>query len=137
MLKIAYLILLVTSFFYVRSVLDADSFKAVEKQSVKPAEKVVGIDVKLSVYENNKTAVYESKMKSSDSVQDLLAELRKSRGLLYEVDIYTYGSEIVSVFDKEPDAGKKWAVLLGDNNLTSRMSDEYLVDDAEYILKQQ
>ncbi|MFA5776049.1 MAG: hypothetical protein WC988_00585 [Patescibacteria group bacterium] len=135
-LKVAYLIFLVTTIFYVKSVLDVDSFKATEKAVEKPTVKVKNVSVNLLLEVEQETKEYKAELRNIDTVEDFLKELRNKQGLYYEKDIYTYGVEIVSVFDKEPVGDKKWAVLLDDKNITNKISDEYLVDGAIYTLKQ-
>lgn len=135
-LKVAYLILLATAFFYVKSVLDTDSFKPTEKQIQEKAEKIHEANVKLNVEFNGEVKEYKSRFTTVDTVEDFLKELRDEQGLYYEKDLYTYGAEIASVFGKEAGDGKKWAVLLNDKDITNRISNEYLVNDTTYILKQ-
>ena len=136
LLKVVYLILLATTILYVKSVLDVDSFKATEKTPEKPVVKVEVVSVKLVTEINGTLTTYEAKMQSNDTVEDLLKELRKSQGLYYEKDLYTYGTEIISVFDQEADTGKKWAVLMNNKDITLTISNGYLTNDGIYTLKQ-
>ncbi len=135
-LKLGYLILLVTAFFYVKSVLDIDSFKATEKQAPKQAVKVEDVTVNLITDLPEGVKEYKATMKNTNSVKDLLDALRDKQGLLYESDLYTYGTEIVTVFDKEADLGKKWAVLVDNKDITANISNTYLTDKARYELQQ-
>jgi len=136
LLKISYLIFLVTAFFYVKSVLDVDSFKVTEKPVDKPAIKIKEISVSLLVEKGPEVKEYRTKLKNIDTVEDFLKELRDKQGLYYEKDLYTYGVDLVSVLDERPGEGKKWALLLGNKDITTNISDEYLVDDGVYSLKQ-
>ncbi|PIS22048.1 hypothetical protein COT50_04040 [candidate division WWE3 bacterium CG08_land_8_20_14_0_20_41_10] len=136
LLKVAYLIFLATTILYVKSVLDVDSFKATEKSPEKPTVKVEAVSVKLVTEINGTLTTYEAKMQSNDTVEDLLEELRKNQGLYYEKDLYTYGTEIVSVFDKEAMVGSKWAVLVGDKDITTKIANEYLSKGTSYSLKE-
>lgn len=136
LLKVAYLVLLATIILYVKSVLDVDSFKATEKTQEKPIVKVEAVSVKLVTEINGVLTTYEAKMQSNDTVEDLLKQLRKTQGLYYEKDLYTYGTEIISVFGQEADTGKKWAILLNNKDITNKISDEYLIDEVTYTLKQ-
>lgn len=134
LLKVAYLVLLATTILYVKSVLDVDSFKATEKTPEKSLVKIEEVSVKLVTDINGTSATYEAKMQSNDTVEDLLKELRRTRGLYYEKDLYTYGTEIISVFGQEADIGKKWGILLNNTDITNKIADEYLVDGATYTL---
>lgn len=135
-LKVAYLILLGTTIFYVKSVLDVDSFKATEKVVEKPTIKIKEVSVNLVVNVDQETKEYKATLRNIDTVEDFLKELRDKQGLYYEKDFYTYGAEIVSVSDKEADRGKKWAIVLNDKDITHQIADEYLINDAVYTLKQ-
>ncbi len=134
--KILYLVFLVATFFYVKSVLDTDSFRATEKTADKPVVKVKEAKVSLRVELSDGTREYTAKLTTGDSVKDLLYDLRKNQDLVYEVDLYTYGTEIVSVFDKQADDGKRWAVFDEDKDITTSMSDYPLTDGSNYTLKQ-
>lgn len=128
LLKLGYLISLVVLVFYVKSVLDVDSFKATEKQPAKPTVKVSKSRVKLLVDANGVVKEYDAKLTDADSVEDLLSELRDKQGFSYEVDLYTYGTEIVSVFDQEAGDKKRWAIFFTDHdngeNISKRSSAE-------------
>jgi hypothetical protein len=136
-LKIAYLILLATTVIYIKSVLDVDSFKASEKVVEKPAEKIRVVTVNLLLVERGQTTKsYTAKLRNIDTVEDFLKEVRDKQGFYYEKELYTYGTEILTVFDQIPEKGEKWAVLLNDKDITNRVSDEYLIDDSTYVIKQ-
>ena len=136
MLKVTYLLFLVLAVLYVKKVLGTDSFKATEVVKPEPATKVRGVDVKLTVETGEEIKEYSARVRNVDSVEDFLRELRNKQGLYYEKDLYTYGAEIISVFDKEADSGKKWAVMLGNADITNKIADEYLTDDAVFTLRQ-
>jgi hypothetical protein len=135
-LKVAYVILLATTFFYVKGVLSTDSFKAAEKVVEGPAVKRREVTVHLVVENGQEAKKYQAKLLNIDTVEDFLRDLRNKQGLYYEKDLYTYGAEIVSVFDKEADSSKKWAVLLDNKDITNKIAEEYLVDHTTYTLKQ-
>lgn len=135
-MKVVYIILLFTTFFYVKSVLDVDSFKATIKNPQKPVVKVKEVKVKLVVEIGETPKDYTLRLKNIDTVLDLFLEAQNTQGFYYEADLYTYGTEIVSVFDKGADAGKKWAVLLDGSDITHNIASEYLIDKAVYTLKE-
>jgi hypothetical protein len=134
--KIAYLILLVTTFFYVKAVLVEDSFKASEEREEKAAVKERIVSAKLNVELGEIVREYQAKLKNTDSVKDFLDELRENQGFKYESDLYTYGTEVVSVFEETAAAGKRWAVVIDNKDITKTLPDVYLTDDAVYIVRQ-
>jgi hypothetical protein len=135
-LKVSYLIILVTTILYVKSVLDVNSFKATEKTIEKPAVKIKEASVSLTVENQQEIRNYTTKLTNTDSVENFLKELRDKQGLVYEKDLYTYGSEIISVFDKEANSGRKWAILTDGKDITNNIAGEYLVNGSVYLLKQ-
>lgn len=134
--KVAYLILLVTTFFYVKAVLVEDSFKASEKQEEKEAVKERNVSAKLNVELGETVREYQAKLKNTDSVKDFLDELRENQSFMYESDLYTYGMEVVSVFEETAVAGKRWAVVIDGKDVTKTLPDIYLTDDAVFIVRQ-
>jgi|GEM_PF-1443767 hypothetical protein len=134
LLKLAYLILLATTILYVKSVLDVDSFKAKEKEPARPTKQVVAVTVALETHIDGVVTPYRITMTNTTSVLDLLAELRKTQGLYYEQDTYTYGTELVSVFGRSAPDGSSWVVLAGDQDITHTMATTYLADGATYRL---
>jgi len=136
MLKLLYLMSLVFVFFYVKSVLTTTSFEA---SAATPKEKAVDvreISAKLNVEIDGTTTRYEIRTKNTDTVEDFLSDLRDDAGFYYEVDLYTYGAEIVSVFGKEAQDGEKWALLLNGVDITNKISREFVTEDDNYLLKQ-
>ncbi|MBU0650181.1 hypothetical protein KJ605_01190 [Patescibacteria group bacterium] len=134
--KAGYLLFLVLGFFYVRGVLDTDSFKVSERGSDKPVEKVRELSIKLAVITESGQKDYQTTLKNTDSVKDLLEKLRQDQALMYEVDLYTYGLEIYSVLGKTAEQDKKWAILLEGQDITNKINEERLMEDGMYVLKQ-
>ncbi len=134
--KIAYLIFILMSVIYIKNVLDEDSFKVTEKEPDKKVVKVKEAKVSLVVQTVDGQKEYSAKLTDGDSVQDLLVDLRDNTDFYYEVDMYTYGTELIRVFDKEPERGSAWAVFFGDENITKDMSQTKLKDKAVYTIKQ-
>ena len=134
--KVAYLVFILISIIYVKNVLDEDSFKVTEKEPDKKVVKVKEAKVSLVVQTVDGQKEYSAKLTDGDSVQDLLVDLRDNTDFYYEVDMYTYGTELIRVFDKEPERGSAWAVFFGDENITKDMSQTKLKDKAVYTIKQ-
>lgn len=136
LLKLVYLILLISVFFYVKSVLRTDTFTPAEKTPREKATEVKEAKVALTVETGEEVKQYKTRLTNADTVKDFLSELRDKQGLYYEVDLYTYGTEIVSVFGKEAESGYKWTILLDGKDITNRITNEYLINSAAYMLKQ-
>jgi len=134
--KIAYLPFILISVIYVKNVLDEDSFKVGEKEPEKKVVKVKEVKVKLLVETADGRKEYSAKLTDGDSVQDLLFDLRDNADFYYEVDMYTYGTALVSVFGQSPINGSKWAVFLDDKDITKDISQTKLLDKAVYTIRQ-
>ncbi len=134
--KIAYLLFILMSVVYVKNVLDEDSFKVIEKEPDKKVVKVKEAKVKLLVETADGQKEYSAKLTEGCSVLDLLSDLRDKADFYYEVDMYTYGLELVSVFGQSPLTGYTWAVFLDDKNITKDVSQTNLQDKAVYTIKQ-
>lgn len=134
--KVAYILFLIFTTIYVKNVLDEDSFKVTEKEPDKKVVKVKDAKVSLVVQTIDGQKEYSAKLTDGESVQDLLADLRDNTDLYYEIDIYTYGTELISVFGKEPVTGSVWAIFLDDTNITKDISQTKLKDKAVYTIKQ-
>lgn len=134
--KISYLLFILISVMYVKNVLDEDSFKVTEKEPDKKMVKVKEAKVNLVVQTVDGQREYSAKLTDSDSVQDLLSDLRDNTDFYYEADMYTYGTELVSVFGQSPSNGSKWAVFLDDKDITKNISKNKLQNNAVYSIKQ-
>lgn len=134
--KIAYIVFLALTIVYVKSVLKEDSFKVVEKEPKKLAVKIKEAQVKLVVQSKESQKEYTAKLTNGDSVRDFLSQLRKTTDFYYEVDMYTYGTELVSLYGKEADPGNRWAVFFNDEDVTKDISKIKLENKASYIIKQ-
>lgn len=134
--KFAYLLFILMSIVYIKNVLDEDSFKVAEKEPDKKVVKVKEAKVSLVVQTVDGQKEYSAKLTDGDSVQDLLVDLRDNTDFYYEVDMYTYGTELVNIFAKEPENGSVWAVFLDDKNITRDISQTKLKDKAVYTIKQ-
>ena len=134
--KASYILLIILSVIYVKNVLDEDSFKVTEKEPDKKVVKVKEAKVNLVVQTVNGQKEYSAKLTDGDSVQDLLADLRDNADFYYEVDMYTYGIELVSVYGQSPADGSTWAVFVDDKNITKDISQTNLQDKAVYTIKQ-
>ena len=134
--KASYILLIILSVIYVKNVLDTDSFKVTEKEPDKKVVKVKEVKVSMVVQTADGQKEYSAKLTDGDSVQDLLFDLRDNANFYYEVDMYTYGTELVSVFGKEPESGNKWAVFLDDKDITRDISQTKLLNEAVYTIRQ-
>lgn len=134
-LQIVYLLTLVITFFYVRAVLDAKSFKASEKTVEKTVIKKREAAVTLNVVIDGETKTYKAKLTTLDTVEDFLKLLRSTSDFIYEKELYTYGAEIDEVFNKKADEGKRWVIMQDKTQITD-MAYTYLANRAVYTISQ-
>jgi hypothetical protein len=93
------------------------------------------ISVSLILSSGSKDIVYTKEMKSDDNVKKLLKEMREDGNLIYELNEYTYGTEIISINRVVPRNGYKWAILLNNKDITLNMEEIDLIKNGSYILK--
>ena len=125
-----YIIFLVFSFFYVRSVMKEGDLRDYD-ETVDKAIKEVAVDVILVVGNES----YSVKLESRDTVLDLLEDLRGDDKFHYEKTDYTYGTELDSVNGVKPSPGYKWKVFRGNEDITHTIGDIYLTDDTTYTIR--
>ena len=73
-------------------------------------------------------------MKNTDTVLELLENLRLDEKITFEVDQYTDRSEIVHINEKFADDTYKWQVYYQDENITYDIGDIELRDKSLYKL---
>ena len=109
---------------------------AKEKEQTEPTEKIRAADVVLVVETSQGVKEYKGRLRTNDSVEDFLSELRDTQDMYYERDLYTYGSVITQVYGKEPALDNRWAVLSNGEEITNKIANVYLTDHAVYTLKE-
>jgi len=136
-LIISYILILGISFFYVRSVLKKDNIEVYEEED-KSVEKKRSIKVTLKYFdglENPSVSEFEANLDDTETVEDFLRKLRRSKKIVYEITRYTYGTEIDSVNGVKPKENYKWAVIFNGNDITSNIEKIKLVKKGVYELK--
>ena len=131
---IAYTVLLLLTFLYVRSIINQERVQ-IYKEKKKETKETYPISVSLILSSGFKDIVYTKEMKSDDNVKKLLKEMREDDNLIYELNEYTYGTEIISVNGVVPRNGYKWAILLNNKDITLNMEEIDLIKNGSYILK--
>lgn len=130
-----YIMFLVFSFFYVRSVLkgvpvselDTDIEKIKNPQEISVDLKVLGPGINLS---------FKIKPKDNDSVADLLLKAKEeNESFIYDRIAYSYGYEFDHVNNIYNNSNSGWRIFVDDRDITMGMDSEYLQDGKTYTLQ--
>ncbi len=121
-------------FLYVNSVLKQERIEIYKEKKVE-TEKTYPIEVSLIHLNGTRQETYKKTLDSNENVGKLLKELRNDDGLIFELNQYTYGTEILSVNGVLPKEGFKWVIFQGDKDVTKNMNETTLVEDGVYTLK--
>lgn len=130
-----YIMFLVFSFFYVRSVLkgvpvselDTDIEKIKNPQEISVDLKVLGPGINLN---------FEIKPKDNDSVADLLLKAKEeNESFIYDRIAYSYGYEFDHVNNIYNNSNSGWRIFVDDRDITMGMDSEYLQDGKTYTLQ--
>ncbi|HQK41491.1 MAG TPA: hypothetical protein PKV39_00620 [bacterium] len=131
---VSYILILGILSLYINSVLKKEDMETYEKEKSN-SEKEYQTKVTLRYFNGSDISEFEIKLKNTDTVEDLLQELRSSKKITYEITRYTYGIEISSVNGTPPTKGYKWAILFNGNDITPNIGDINLVKNGIYELK--
>ena len=131
---ISYILILGILSLYVNSVLKKEDMETYEKEKSN-SEKEYQTKVTLRYFNGSDISEFEIKLKNTDTVEDLLQELRSSKKIVYEITRYTYGIEISSVNRIPPTKGYKWAIVFNGEDITSNIGNINLVKNGIYELK--
>lgn len=129
-----YISALALIFLYVNSVLKQERIEIYKEKKVE-TEKTYPIEVSLIHINGTRQETYKKTLDSNENVGKLLKELRNDDGLIFELNQYTYGTEILSVNGVLPKEGYKWVILQGETDVTKNMNETTLVKDGVYTLK--
>ena len=125
-----YIVFVIFSFFYVRSVLKEGDIRNYDDELEK-AKKEHPVNVTLVFGDNN----YLVNLKSGDTVLDLLEDLRGDDLFNYEVTGYTYGTELDTVNGVKPTLGHKWKLYNENEDITYTIGDVFLTNNTTYTIK--
>ncbi|MBW6441884.1 hypothetical protein K0B04_03195, partial [Patescibacteria group bacterium] len=134
-LIIGYLMIAGLLTIYIRNVLRREALDVYIEKEVKEVEKEYQTNVTLKYYNGNRITEYKKRMTNLDSVYDFLYELRSKDNLIFEIDRYTYGTEMLSVYEKLPQSGYKWAVILDEEDITNYIDSIDLEDGMSFELR--
>ena len=129
-----YILFLIFSFFYVKSVLKGVPVSTADKKE----EENVGIKnitVTLTVMSPSYTKTHTQQSKNVDSVSDLLLKIKENnQDFTFDRTAYSYGSEFDHINNIRATDTMKWIMLDGDTDITLKMDDTTLVDGKTYTL---
>jgi len=117
--------------------LKKDNIEVYEEED-KSVEKKRSIKVTLKYFdglENPSVSEFEANLDDTETVEDFLRKLRRSKKIVYEITRYTYGTEIDSVNGVKPKENYKWAIIFNGNDITSNIEKIKLVKKGVYELK--
>lgn len=130
-----YIILSILTFFYIRNVLRTEEIKTFSKEKKEESLNEYEVNVTLKYYNGRKTTQYIRKITNTDSLLSLLQDVRNKEDLPIEFNEYTYGIEIISVENVEPNEGYKWALLNNGDDITLNIASLTLEKDTILELK--
>lgn len=125
-----YILFLIGSFFYVRSVVKEKSVDVDQKEE----EKVVEVKP-VTVFLKYDGITQKMKMKNVETVLDLLETLRDDGKIIFEKTLYTYGIELDHFNRVVAPEGYHWRVFYKDQDITDSMGNVNLEDNSTYEVK--
>jgi len=129
-----YILFLIFSFFYVKSVLKGVPVSTADKTEEENVE-IKNSTVTLIVKALNYTKTYTQQSKNVDSVSDLLLKIKENnQDFTFDRTAYSYGSEFDHINNIRATDTMKWIMLDGDTDITLKMDDTTLVDGKTYTL---
>ena len=119
---------------YVRNIITSEELTVETKDKNKTVDKVKPVKVTLFIIGNSQRRTYEGTLKNTNSFDDLLEDLVKSKTLTYEKTEYTYGTEYDRINGENAPEGYVWKVYVGDEDITYSTKGIKLVDKSTYTL---
>jgi hypothetical protein len=131
-----YVLFLIFTYFFVKEALNEKKLSVTEKkEEKKEATKVVPVNTKLFIEFSSYTSTFNLKMKSTNSVLDVLNELRNNKRISYEVDEYTFGFKIAHINNNYSDDNSEWRIFYKEKDVTSSFDKTPIEDDTEIIIR--
>jgi|GEM_PF-3277633 len=129
-----YVIFLILSFFYVRSVLEGVPVSVEDTSNTKNIEyKPVKVSLTVKGPSINKT--YSHKLNSNDSISDLLLVVKEENtDFTFDKISYSYGSELEHVNNIKNTLDMKWKIYDGTEDVTLQIDSTKLKDGKNYTL---
>jgi len=129
-----YILFLIFSYFYVKSVIKGIPVSVEDKIDEKSVE-VKRVDVTLTVKTPTFTKTYKQESKTNKTVSDLLLQVRENNtDFTFDRTAYSYGSQLDHVNNIKATDTMSWKIFDGDNDITSKMDSIELVDGKSYLL---
>jgi hypothetical protein len=130
-LIVAYIIFVAFSFIYIRSI---NKYTKIEQVSeTKDMDSDTSREAKVTLTINN-TKSYTATLRTTDSVYELLEQLRNDGNFSYEKINYTYGTEVDIVNGEKAPEGYKWNFFVNGKDITFNILNVDLVDQQNYEL---
>lgn len=134
-LILGYIGLLILGAFMVHNSLNQKEIKVEDKKEEKSVEEVKPVKVTLQVETTGYVTEYKTAMKNTDSILELLEELRMHKGFWYEKTAYIYGTEIDEINHMKAPLDSKWKVFLDEQDITFDIADMKLEDGKVYTIR--
>jgi len=128
-----YMAILVLSSLYIKSVLRESPLD--KKSTKKIEEQAYSINVTLKVNNGINANTYQVQKENTDSVRDLLEEVRNNNNFSYEITEYLHKNEIDTVNKIKSSEGYILIIEIYVQDITNSLGDEYLKKDGIYELK--
>ncbi|NMB69900.1 hypothetical protein GYA27_01710 [candidate division WWE3 bacterium] len=132
---VGYLLLLLATIFYVKTVLKRSDIKVNKGKEQQSAVEEKFVNVEITVDNGKTIRNYKTKLKNIDSVYDALDKIHDADGFYYEITGYLYGTEIDCVNELCRTEGYKWEVYKDGQKITNVIKETNLEDDAKIELK--
>jgi len=128
-----YAVILIVSFFYIKSVLKQDTLEVNQVENVKKEQKEVKpVSVNLSVVSARQNMSYSLRKEDDETFDDFIEDLVDDGKLTYEKTEYTYGTVYDDINGEKAPEGYEWRLYKGDEEITYNTSGVKLEDDATY-----
>jgi hypothetical protein len=126
-----YIIFCTAIFLFAKNSLKQDGVKIIEKPEKKKEVSVHPAKVWLNI---NNQYTYTTRLQTSDSVEDLLENLRNKDNFSYKVTAYNYGTEITEINGIKSTENTKWKIYKEEEDITYKISKTPLTDETTYLL---
>jgi hypothetical protein len=130
-----YALFVVTIFWYVNGILKNDVVDVMQQQTAKKIAEIKPVKITLNVELPQTTLSYNTTMNNSDSVLDLLNNIRKTTTFEYQKTSYVDRNEIDYINGIYPQGSYKWKIFSGPQDITQVFQDTYLKDNGIYTIK--
>ena len=132
-----YILLLLSSFFYVRGVLKEGAVPVVEKPKKKQGFEVKPVEIFIIIKKFNTETTHNIELRNTKTVLDAFEKLRENKVLSYERTFYT-NKVVFEAIDESSDTERyEWKVFLDDQDISTDMDNIKVLDKESYIVQLQ